>query len=90
MLKKTPLITLYGIQIGMVVEEVLRRAGKKLSREKIIKALEGFKNFETPVAFPITWGPKRRHGSNIVGIWKIGKGGKYVEVVKPTELPPLF
>lgn len=89
-LKKTPLFTLFGIQIGMTVEEVLKRAGKDLSREKIIKVLEGMKNFETPVGFPITWGPERRHGLNTIGIWKIEKGGKYVEVVKPTELPPLF
>jgi len=88
-LAKTPLFTIFGIQIGMTVEEVLKRAGKDLSRENIIKVLENMQNFETPVGFPITWGTERRHGLNIIGIWKV-EGGKYVEVVKPTELPPLF
>ncbi len=89
-LAKTPLLTLYGIGIGMVVEEALRRAGEKPTRKKIIEALETFDNFETPVFFPITWSKNSRHGGNYIGIWRMYADGRYEEVVKPKSFGSLF
>lgn len=89
-LAKTPFLTLYGILMGMVVEEALLRAGKEPTREKLIQALEEMKNFETPVGFSITFGKDRRHGANVLAIWKVRKDGKYEEIKPVKFLDPLF
>ncbi|MCS7213810.1 MAG: ABC transporter substrate-binding protein [Candidatus Calescibacterium sp.] len=89
-LAKTPMLTTYGIMIGAIVEDILRRAGKDLTREKIIKTLEETKNLETFVSFPINWSKDKRHGSNYIGIWRVYKDGRYEEIDKPKALPLLF
>jgi hypothetical protein len=54
-----------------VFVEALRRAGRDLSRERAIEALEGLHEFRTGYTPPITFGPERRvgaRGANIVAI----------------------
>ncbi|HSK30221.1 MAG TPA: ABC transporter substrate-binding protein [Candidatus Limnocylindria bacterium] len=46
-----------------IFTEALKRAGRDLSREKLIKALEGFYEYDTGVMPSITFGPNRRVGS---------------------------
>jgi ABC-type branched-subunit amino acid transport system substrate-binding protein len=46
-----------------ILIEALKRAGKDLSRERLIQALEGFYNFQTGLTPPITYGPNRRVGA---------------------------
>jgi len=43
--------------------EGLVRAGRELSREKLVAALEGLYNFETGVTPPVSYGPNRRVGA---------------------------
>ena len=43
--------------------EALTRAGKDLSREKLVKTLEGFYEYETGTTPRITFGPNRRVGA---------------------------
>ncbi len=43
--------------------EGLKRAGKDLSRERLIQVLEGFYEYKTGLTPPITWGPNRRIGA---------------------------
>ena len=43
--------------------EGLKRAGKDLSRERLIQVLEGFYEYKTGLMPPITWGPNRRIGA---------------------------
>jgi ABC-type branched-subunit amino acid transport system substrate-binding protein len=43
--------------------EGLKRAGKDLSRERLIQVLEGFYEYKTGFTPPITWGPNRRIGA---------------------------
>ena len=43
--------------------EGLKRAGKELSREKLIEALEGLNKYETGLTPAITYGPNRRIGA---------------------------
>src|SRR5882724_7223635 len=43
--------------------EALRRAGKDLSREKLIRALEELYDYQTGLTPPITYGPNRRIGA---------------------------
>ncbi len=46
-----------------VLVEGLKLSGKEVSREKLITTLEGFYNFETGLAPPLTFGPNRRVGA---------------------------
>jgi ABC-type branched-subunit amino acid transport system substrate-binding protein len=46
-----------------VLVEALKRAGKELSREKLIQTLEGFYEFQTGLSPVITYGPNRRVGA---------------------------
>ena len=46
-----------------ILVEALKRAGKDLSRERLIQALEGFYNYQTGLTPPITYGPNRRVGA---------------------------
>ena len=43
--------------------EGLKRAGKDLSRERLIQVFEGFYEYQTGLTPPITWGPNRRVGA---------------------------
>lgn len=54
-----------------VLTEALKRAGRDLSREKLVQVLEGLYEYRTGLTPPITYGPNRR----------IGAMGAYVVVV---------
>jgi ABC-type branched-subunit amino acid transport system substrate-binding protein len=63
-----------------VLVEGLKRAGKELSREKLIATLEGLYEFDTGVTPRITYGPNRRIGA--VGAYVVG-----VDVEKKAFIP---
>jgi ABC-type branched-subunit amino acid transport system substrate-binding protein len=46
-----------------ILVEGLKRAGKDLSRERLIQVLEGFYDYKTGLMPAITWGPNRRVGA---------------------------
>jgi hypothetical protein len=46
-----------------ILLEAVKLAGKDLTREKVIRELEGFYEFDTGLAPPITYGPNRRIGA---------------------------
>ena len=46
-----------------ILVEGLKRAGKDISREKLIETLEGFNNYLTGLTPAITYGPNRRIGA---------------------------
>ena len=46
-----------------ILVEGLKRAGRDVSREKLVAALEGFRRFETGLTPAITFGPNRRVGA---------------------------
>ena len=58
-----------------IFTEALKRAGRDLTREKLITALEGFYEFETGVTPSITFGPNRR----------VGAMGAYVLSIDPAK-----
>lgn len=58
-----------------IFTEALKRAGRDLSREKLITALEGLYEFETGVTPRITFGPNRR----------VGAMGAYVLSIDPEK-----
>ncbi len=51
--------------------EALRRAGRDLSRERLVTALEGFYDYETGVTPRITFGPNRRVGAAGANVLKV-------------------
>ncbi|NUN22310.1 MAG: ABC transporter substrate-binding protein [Candidatus Jettenia caeni] len=58
-----------------ILAEGLKRAGKDVSRERLVAVLEGLYEFETGLTPQITFGPNRR----------IGALGAYIALVDPEE-----
>lgn len=54
---------LFAFSAAKILVEGLKRAGRDVSREKLIAALEGFRRFETGLTPAITFGPNRRVGA---------------------------
>lgn len=52
-----------GFNGALVFAEGLRKAGRDLSREGFIRAMESISNFETGVGLPTTFGPNLREGN---------------------------
>ena len=46
-----------------ILVEALKRTGKNLTREELIKTLEGFYEYPTGLTPAITYGPNRRVGA---------------------------
>ncbi len=65
----------YGYQTAMILCEGMRRAGKNLTREGFIKALETFRNYDSGFFPPITWRPDKRSGCDGVKIYRVVNGG---------------
>ncbi len=58
-----PAAQLSALSAARVLTEALTRAGRDLSREKLINTLEGFYQFDTGLTPPISYGPNRRVGA---------------------------
>jgi hypothetical protein len=78
----------------LILVEGLRRAGKDLTREKLLAALETIKDFtEDGLAPPgVTFGPDRHHGLNAVRLMRAGKATDATpQQITPWQVfPPLF
>jgi branched-chain amino acid transport system substrate-binding protein len=59
---KRPTVYAFGMGygVGAMFVEALKRAGKDLTREKLIKALETFKDYDNGCLPPQTFGPDNR------------------------------
>lgn len=66
-----------GILFADPLVEALRRVGRNLSTEAVIKALNSFKDYQT-IGPKITWTEKIHQGSDSVQIQKCGPGGSYI------------
>ena len=62
-----------AIAQAKALSEALRRAGRDLTTEKLINALEGLADFPTGLTHAVTWGPRRR----------IGAMGAYIVAASP-------
>src|SRR5690348_6855788 len=69
--------SLEGYIVVKVMVEGLRRAGKDLTREKIISALEGMNNVDLG-DFIVSFSPGNHSGSRFVDLTMIGRGGKFL------------
>src|SRR3990172_8022497 len=67
-------LALSGAVAMMATVEGMKRAGKNLTRDGFLNAMETFKDW-TPekLTGPITWGPNRHHGLNPIRMMQAGK-----------------
>jgi ABC-type branched-subunit amino acid transport system substrate-binding protein len=70
--------SLEGYIVGKVMVEGLRRAGKDLTREKLVTALEGMNNVDIG-DFVVSFSPANHSGSKFVDLTMIGRGGKFLK-----------
>ena len=70
--------SLEGFIVGKVMVEGLRRAGKNLTREKLIAALEDMNNVDLG-EFVVSFSPTNHSGSKYVNLTMIGRGGKFIK-----------
>jgi ABC-type branched-subunit amino acid transport system substrate-binding protein len=60
-----------------VMVEALRRAGPNPTREKVLKSLEGMRDYDTG-GFTVSFSPQTRVGSNFVEVTVIGPGARLI------------
>jgi len=70
--------SLEGYIVGKVMVEGLRRAGKDLTREKLVSALEGMNNVDMG-EFVVSFSSSNHSGSKFVDLTMIGRGGKFLK-----------
>jgi len=81
---------LAGAAPMMLAVEGLKRAGRNLTRESFVEAMETIKNFvPEKLTASITFGPNRRHGANAVRLMRAEKGN-LVPVSGWVIFPPHF
>lgn len=88
-LAKTPFIALAGITFVEPLIEGLRRAGKDLTREKLVSAMESIRNWDGDVIRGVSFGEKRRQGINRIYLLRMEKGTQ-VKVSDWIEYPVEF
>ena len=92
-LKGRESFALIGATAMAVTVEGLKRAGRELSREKFISALESLKDYRPEnLTAPITWTPARRHGLNTVRLMRAKKAadGSFTAVTGWQVFPAHF
>jgi branched-chain amino acid transport system substrate-binding protein len=83
-------LALFGAMSAMYLEEGLRRAGRNLTPEKMIKAMESIKDWQPPGGgAKVTFGPDRRHGGNGSRLYK-AEGGKHIPQTDFVYYEPRF
>jgi len=70
--------SLEGFIVAKVMVEGLKRAGKDLTREKLVAALEGMSNVDLG-EFVVNFSPISHSGSKFVDLTMIGRGGKFLK-----------
>jgi hypothetical protein len=61
----------------------MRKVGHNLTREAFVDALEGTKNFETDLAFPISFSKTNHEGTTQIEIIRVGSDIKWHEIAAP-------
>ena len=92
-LKGRESFALAGVVGMMAAAEGLKRAGRTLSREGFIEAMETIKDW-TPekLTAPITWGPNRHHGLNPIRMMQAKKAAdsSFTVITGYQPFPPHF
>lgn len=89
-LKGREFLGVTGATTMMLIAEGLRKAGKNLTRESFVKAMESIKDFKCEgMGAPITFSAEQHHGLNAIRICE-AKGGKHVPISDYMIFKPLF
>ncbi|MFQ6673724.1 MAG: ABC transporter substrate-binding protein [Fidelibacterota bacterium] len=64
----------YGFATATVLVEGLKRAGKRLTRESLIKGLESIRDWDSGVLPPFSYGPNDRAGAEVVALVQVKNG----------------
>jgi branched-chain amino acid transport system substrate-binding protein len=80
-----------AVDVAILVEG-LKRAGRNLTREGFVKAMETIKDYREPgFDAGITFGPDRHHGGNAVRLMRAGKvNGPVTQITGYQEFSPKF
>jgi len=84
---------LAGAANMIIAVEGLKKAGRNLTRDGFIEAMEGIRNFTVlGLSAPITFGSDRHHGLNAVRLMRAQKAAdfSYVQVAPYQVFKPLF
>jgi branched-chain amino acid transport system substrate-binding protein len=75
-----------------ILVEGLKRAGRNLTRESFVKAMESIQDYtDGGLTAPISFGPGRHHGYNSVRLMRAGKvGGPVTQITPYQQFPPKF
>ena len=66
-----------GFLAAKVFTEGLRRAGRSLTRESLVTALESIREYNMG-GFYVNYSPKSHEGSRFTDLTLIGRGGRFV------------
>jgi branched-chain amino acid transport system substrate-binding protein len=77
---------LYGYQKAALFVEAMQRAGKNLTRDSVLKAIESIKDWDPGWGLKYGYGGDNRRGMSNAGRLVIVKDGKWVKVSEWTEL----
>ncbi len=70
--------SLEGFIVAKVFVEGVKRAGKDLTREKLVSALEAMSNYDAG-GFVVGFSPTNHSGSKLVDLTMIGREGKFIQ-----------
>ena len=62
-----------ALAAAKIFVEALRRAGREVTRERLVKAMEGLQDFHTGLIPPVSYSTTRRIGTD--GVWIVPLGG---------------
>jgi branched-chain amino acid transport system substrate-binding protein len=77
----------------IIAVEGLKKAGRNLTRDSFVEAMEGIRNFTVlGLSAPITFGPNHHHGLNAVRLMRAQKAAdlSYVQIAPYQVFKPLF
>jgi len=69
--------------------EGLRRAGRELTKERFVTAMESIRNWDAQVIRGVTFGPDRRQGINRVFLTR-AEGGRWTRLTDWISYPTGF
>jgi ABC-type branched-subunit amino acid transport system substrate-binding protein len=89
-LKGRESFALLGVTAAATLLEALQRAGRDLSREKLVRAMESLQNFSPErLTAPIFWSAARHHGLNAVRLMRAKKAaGATFETITDFQIFP--
>jgi len=77
---------LYGYQKAALFAEAMRRAGRDLTRESVLKAIESIKDWDPGWGMKYSYGGDKRRGMSTAGRLVVVKDGKWTKIGDWTEL----